>query len=108
MTEVEKLEKLKSQYAALQKEVRKAIVGQDEVVKYVLISIFSENIVFPGLERMVGIETIVGVQNVEYLPDGGYAYTNPGAMIRWILSVAAIGISLALTGVLILICSKKR
>ena len=47
---------------------------------------------------MLGIETIVGKQNVVYFADGGYAYTNPGAMIRWIASVAMLGILLATIG----------
>jgi hypothetical protein len=46
-------------------------------------AVFSYKIVFPGLESLLGIETIVGKKNVVYLADGGYAYTNPGAMLRW-------------------------
>ncbi|HZL78154.1 MAG TPA: hypothetical protein VFC17_04825 [Candidatus Limnocylindrales bacterium] len=74
----------------------------------VLIVVFSEKIVFPGLERLVGIEAIVGTQNVVYQADGSYMFTNPGAIIRWVASVAAIGVSIALTGVLVLIRSKKK
>lgn len=64
-----------------------------------LIIVFSGKIVFPGLERLVGIEMIVGSQNVVYEPDGGYAYTNPGAMLRWIGSVAAFGILVCFAGI---------
>ena len=62
------------------------------------IVVCSQKIVFPGLESLLGIETIVGKQNVVYLPEGGYAYTNPGAMMRWVLSVAAAGAVLAGSG----------
>ena len=69
--------------------------------------IFSNRIVFPGLERIVGIETIVGAQNVVYQPDGSYLVTNPGAMLRWIASVAAIGMAISLCGVLLLLRTRK-
>ena len=68
----------------------------------VLVVVFSQKIVFPGLERLVGIETIVGKQNVVYQADGGYLFTNPGAMMRWISSVAAIGIVICLSGIWLL------
>jgi hypothetical protein len=84
------------------------LIGWLLIVFGALIAIFSERIVFPGLERLVGIETIVGSSNVQYQPDGSYYFTNPGAMIRWVASVASIGISIALTGVLVLIRSKKK
>ena len=64
----------------------------------VLVFVFSEPIVFPGLERLVGIETIVGRTNVYYLPDGGYGYTNPTAMLRWIGSVRIVGGLICLAG----------
>jgi len=73
----------------------------------VCIAAFSQKIVFPGLESLVGIETIVGKQNVVYLPEGGYAYTNPGAMVRWISSVAAVGVVLAATGCAVLFRSRR-
>ena len=56
------------------------------------ITIFSNKIVFPGLERLLGIEAIVGKGNVVYQETGGYYYTNPGAMAHWVLSVAGIGV----------------
>ena len=64
----------------------------------VSVAVFSQKIVFPGLERLVGIETIVGKQNVVYQADGSYLFTNPGAMVRWIASVAAIGLLICLSG----------
>ena len=71
------------------------------------IAAFSQKIVFPGLESLVGIETIVGKQNVVYLPEGGYAYTNPGAMVRWIASVAAVGVVVAAAGCSVLLLSRR-
>jgi ascorbate-specific PTS system EIIC-type component UlaA len=73
----------------------------------VLVVVFSQRIVFPGLERLIGIETIVGKENVVYQPDGGYYYTNPGAMILWIISVAAIGIFICLSGSLLLFLASR-
>jgi hypothetical protein len=63
--------------------------------------------VFPGLERLVGIETIVGKENVVYQPDGSYLFTNPAAMVHGIASVAAIGILIFSTGVWLLIRARK-
>jgi len=74
----------------------------------ICIVVFSQKIVFPGLESLFGIETIVGKQNVMYLPEGGYAFTNPGAMFRWILGVAALGILLSGIGIAVLIRSCSR
>ncbi|MFH1024172.1 MAG: hypothetical protein V1809_12400 [Planctomycetota bacterium] len=53
---------------------------------------FSNKVVFPGLEILLGIETIVGKDNVFRLENGGYLFTNPGAMARWIAAVAGVGI----------------
>lgn len=66
------------------------------------IVLLSNKIVFPGLEYLLGIETIVGKHNVRYLDDGGYGYTNPAAMMMWIGSVVLIGILIAIAGVYIL------
>ena len=68
----------------------------------VCIAVFSQKIVFPGLASVLGIESIVGKQNVVYLADGGYAYTNPGAMVHWIASVAMVGVLLATIGSIVL------
>jgi MoxR-like ATPase len=78
MTEVEKLERLKIQYAALQQEVGKAIVGQDEVVKYVLISIFSNGhcllVGVPGLAKTLLVNSIaqslgLDFKRIQFTPD---------------------------------------
>jgi hypothetical protein len=74
----------------------------------VLVVAFSEQIVFPGLETILGIETIVGPDNVSYDADGGYVFTNPTAMIRWIACVVAVGLAIVSTGVVGLIRSRKR
>ena len=73
-----------------------------------LIVAFSGKIVFPGLELLLGIETIVGKDNVSYQPDGSYLFTNPGAMMRWILSVAAVGLLACASGVLMLFRARSR
>jgi hypothetical protein len=73
-----------------------------------LVVVFSEKIVFPGLERLIGIERIVGGGNVVYEPDGSYVFTNPGAMIRWVASVAGIGAGIILIGGFILFRTRKE
>jgi hypothetical protein len=64
-----------------------------------LVIAFSNKIVFPGLERVVGIETIVGKENVVYQPDGSYLFTNPGAMAMWVGSMAIIGLIIHIVGI---------
>jgi hypothetical protein len=91
----------------LRYESRK-LIGYLLIAFGILIVVFSNKIVFPGLERIVGIETIVGKENVVYQSDGGYLFTNPGAMAKWVLSVAAIGILIFSTGVWLLIRSKQK
>jgi hypothetical protein len=70
--------------------------------------IMSKWIVFPGLERLLGIETIVGKSNVIYESDGSYYYTNPGAMMKWILSVASIGLAISSSGAWLLFGTFRR
>jgi hypothetical protein len=89
------------------KTTNKKLFGWFLILIGVLVSVFSNKIVFPGLERLIGIETIVGKGNVSYNPDGSYYYTNPGAMLRWIASVAIIGILICLIGIWILIRARK-
>jgi hypothetical protein len=89
------------------KATHKRAVGWLLILAGLLVVVFSEKIVFPGLERLVGIETIVGKQNVVYQPDGGYFFTNPGAMIRWIFSVAAVGVLICLSGAWLLLRVRK-
>jgi hypothetical protein len=85
----------------------KRVAGWMLILVGVLVIVFSQKIVFPGLERLVGIETIVGKVNVVYQPDGGYLFTNPGAMIRWVLSVAAVGVLICLSGAWLLFRARK-
>ncbi len=74
----------------------------------ILILAFSRFIVFPGLEVMLGIDTLVGRENVNYQPDGSYVYTNPGAIAAWILAVSGIGLLIAVVGALTLFRTRKR
>jgi hypothetical protein len=83
------------------------IVGCLLILLGVVIAIFSEWIVFPGLERLVGIETIVGKTNVYYLPDGGYGFTNPAAMLSWIALVRAVGVLICTLGGWLLFRARK-
>jgi hypothetical protein len=91
----------------MKKATLKRLVGWLLILVGLVVVVFSEKIVFPGLERLVGIETIVGKQNVVYQPDGGYLFTNPGAMARWVFSVAAIGILICLSGAWLLFRLRK-
>jgi hypothetical protein len=67
-------------------------------------------IVFPGLEIILGIETLVGKESVSYInPQNhseGYMFTNPGAMIKWIASVILIGVLTIVAGITILLKQK--
>jgi hypothetical protein len=67
-----------------------------------LIAVCSRQIVFPGLERLLGIEAIVGRESVVYQRDGFYIFTNPGAVTGWVASVAAFGVLLAFVGAVML------
>ena len=87
---------------------RQKILGWSLAAVGILIAAFSQQIVFPGLERLLGIETIVGRENVQYLPEGGYAFTNPGAMIRWITSVATVGLLIAFVGAFVLFRARRE
>jgi hypothetical protein len=60
---------------------------------------FSNKIVFPGLERLIGIETIVGKDNVVYQPDGSYLFTNPRRMVEWIGAVILLGVLMISFGI---------
>jgi len=77
-SDVEALDSLKGKYATLQKEIRKAIVGQDEVVKYVLISIFGNGhcllVGVPGLAKTLLVSSIgkslgLSFNRVQFTPD---------------------------------------
>ena len=73
-----------------------------------IIAIFSGKIVSPGLEVLLGIETLVGKTNVIYLDTGGYMYTNPESMIRWIASVAAMGLLMSAIGFILFRKTQKE
>ena len=73
-----------------------------------LVAVFHRGIVSPGLERVLGIETLVGRGNVEHLPDGGDVFTNPGAMVRWNVMVAGVGLAIAVSGLTVLIRSRGK
>jgi hypothetical protein len=69
---------------------------------------FRELIVFPGLERLIGIEAIVGKENVVYLPEEGYGFTNPAAQMHWISSVGALGVAICSIGAWLLMRAYGR
>jgi len=71
-----------------------------------MITVFSNKIVFPGLETVLGIENIVGKANVVYLDGYAYNFTNPDAMAKWIVGVAVIG--LVISGVGVRVCFKGK
>lgn len=76
--DAEALDSLKVKYSALQSEIRKAIVGQDEVVKNVLISIFGNGhcllVGVPGLAKTLLVSTIgrslgLSFNRIQFTPD---------------------------------------
>jgi len=85
----------------------KKVTGWFLVLLGATVVVFREPIVFPGLERLVGIETIVGKENVVYPPEGGYGFTNPTAQMYWISSVGAIGVAICAVGIWLLIRANK-
>ncbi len=87
--------------------MRRRVTGWSLILCGALIAVFSERIVFPGLELLLGIETIVGKESVVHLESGGYAYTNPGAMVRWVSSVAVVGVALACIGIWVLVSGRR-
>ena len=87
---------------------RQKVVGWFLALVGILIAVFSQQIVFPGLERLLGIETIVGRANIVYQPDGSYVFTNPGAMVRWISAVAGVGLVIAFIGAFVLFRARRE
>lgn len=78
MSDVAAVEQLVSKYNALKKEIKKVIVGQDEVVEQVLLSIFSGGhallIGVPGLAKTLLVNTVaeaLGLQfkRIQFTPD---------------------------------------
>jgi MoxR-like ATPase len=77
-SDAEALDSLKVKYSALQREIRKAIVGQDDVVKNVLISIFGNGhtllVGVPGLAKTLLVSTIgkslgLSFNRIQFTPD---------------------------------------
>ncbi|MCO5260627.1 MAG: MoxR family ATPase [Crocinitomicaceae bacterium] len=78
MSEKEELDQLVSHYKALKNEIHKVIVGQDEVVDQVLISIFSRGhcllVGVPGLAKTLLVNTIaqtlgLSFNRIQFTPD---------------------------------------
>lgn len=78
MSDVAAVEQLVSKYKALQQEIKKKIVGQDEVVEQVLLSIFSGGhsllIGVPGLAKTLLVHTVaealgLNFKRIQFTPD---------------------------------------
>lgn len=69
-SDVEAANALKETYAQLRAEIGKVIVGQDEVVKFVLISIFSNGhcllVGVPGLAKTLLVQTVAQVLDLDF------------------------------------------
>ena len=69
-TEVEAIDALSAAYLEIRKEIGQVIVGQDEVVKSVLISIFSNGhcllVGVPGLAKTLLVQTVAQVLHLTY------------------------------------------
>jgi MoxR-like ATPase len=69
-SDVEALNDLVRKYGSLRKEIGKVIIGQDEVVRDVLISIFSQGhcllVGVPGLAKTLLVNTIARVLGLNY------------------------------------------
>src|SRR5690554_7162764 len=78
MSDVEAVSNLVSKYNALRQEIKKVIVGQDEVVEQVLLSIFSGGHVLligvPGLAKTLLVNTVAEAlglkfKRIQFTPD---------------------------------------
>ena len=69
-SDVEAVDALSASYGALKKEIGKIIVGQDEVVKAVIISLFSNGhsllVGVPGLAKTLLVSTIAEVLDLDF------------------------------------------
>src|SRR5580693_2468324 len=69
-SDVEAADALKVAYEQLRSEIGKVIVGQDEVVKFVLISIFSNGhcllVGVPGLAKTLLVQTVAQVLDLDF------------------------------------------
>lgn len=77
-SDAEALDSLKSKYATLNKEISKVIVGQEEVIKYAIISIFGNGhtllVGVPGLAKTLLVNTIaealgLSFNRIQFTPD---------------------------------------
>ncbi|MFM7311100.1 MAG: AAA family ATPase [Flavobacteriales bacterium] len=77
-SDAEAIDSLKSKYQTMQQEIRKAIVGQDEVVRDVLISIFGNGhcllVGVPGLAKTLLVSSIgkslgLDFSRIQFTPD---------------------------------------
>ena len=78
MSDVAAVEQLVKKYNALRQEIKKVIVGQDEVVEQVLLSIFSGGhallIGVPGLAKTLLVNTVaqalgLDFKRIQFTPD---------------------------------------
>ncbi len=78
MSDVAEIEKLVKKYNALRQEIKKVIVGQDEVVEQVLLSVFSGGhallIGVPGLAKTLLVNTVAEAlglkfKRIQFTPD---------------------------------------
>lgn len=69
-SDVEAVDALASAYKEIRKEISKVIVGQDDILKSVLISIFSNGhcllVGVPGLAKTLLVQTVAGVLDLSY------------------------------------------
>ena len=69
-SDIEALENLVQNYKNLSTEIKKIIIGQDEIIKFVLISIFSNGhcllIGVPGLAKTLLIKTVAEALDLKY------------------------------------------
>lgn len=77
-SDVEGVEKLSQSFKDLSKEIKKVIIGQDDVVKYVLLSIFCDShsllVGVPGLAKTLLVKTVSEVldlhfKRIQFTPD---------------------------------------
>ncbi len=70
VTDVQQADALKKKYGELTKEISKVIVGQEEVVKLVITSIFCQGhcllVGVPGLAKTLLIQTIASVMDLDF------------------------------------------
>jgi MoxR-like ATPase len=68
--DVEGIQSLAASYEQLKKEISKVIVGQDDVVKYVLLSIFCDShsllVGVPGLAKTLLVKTVSDALNLDF------------------------------------------